>query len=859
MKIGEKGAAAASDAAADPAVRGEPAPRLATGLQFGEAEPEKKVSASGLKRLGTRLAGGATKRARPETGGASGSGTGQKQPMTAAKLARALAILAEDPLRPRRDVAADVGVGDGALNYYIGAGGKLNRMANVLAFPDFSANGASIKTSLTQLRHEDQVAQIEAAGTEPRRGTERRTYTAGDILQLLLDHEAGTGVKDNVTKRWTSASYWRKEKLAVRLATYEGYADSRAELEGVARRLGLIDVHESLPDAAAPARRAFDAHILVKALRQIRDRKLAQAAGRLDDPSLRQALHVGAGTQKNMLAAWVGADGRLKKPVRAISRLPGYEDVQPELKQLLAELEFHEVAAQLPDGPLANQTLSAEQIARALVMMANEPDRPSGEIALAVGLSGAALSEFVGRDGTCKNPDRIANLPGYGDHVETMRDAFQRMQRSDQAALLPAALAMESHGAVPAAQSALSSQAAKMTADEFLRKGEAHLPQVVEVARLVRDDPSIGLWNATQSARVSKALIRVFFDDREALRDAHAVGQMLRDVDAHGLASIEKLLARLDARLARSAGASASSGVGASTSAGARADPLADAPMKPLWIKGTGGSNDRVLIVDRNTVDPGQNVRGRRANIYAQNPSLVHGPRSYEPDRQRQPLRWLSTVIKEYFGSRAKFAGIGEVQCAFDAASRTIVVSSNKVSVNKEIRDFLHSGGLERLLNKPMPKYEGPAAARTAKHHAKLADRMNPAADPHFGSPSDDILAAIAERRFRVPTTPHTYDRKEVDLHAERRIKAFLREKMRASIDPANLAGTMRPCGTCSDEIGAAPDAHRGPFWASGAASAGVDIEASIERHAREGMGTSATRTKTGVTFAYDTDSDSDA
>ena len=41
-----------------------------------------------------------------------------------------------------------------------------------------------------------------------------------------------------------------------------------------------------------------------------------------------------------------------------------------------------------------------------------------------------------------------------------------------------------------------------MTADEFLRKGEAHLPQVVEVARLVRDDPSIGLWNATQSARV---------------------------------------------------------------------------------------------------------------------------------------------------------------------------------------------------------------------------------------------------------------------------------------------------------------------------------------------------------------------
>ena len=192
-------------------------------------------------------------------------------------------------------------------------------------------------------------------------------------------------------------------------------------------------------------------------------------------------------------------------------------------------------------------------------------------------------------------------------------------------------------------------------------------------------------------------------------------------------------------------------------------------------------------------------------------------------------------------------------------ASGTIVVSSNKVSVNKAIRDFLHSGGLERLLNEPMPKYEGPWAARIAGHHAKLSRRMNPAADPHWGSASDAVLAAIAERRFRVPTTPHTYDRKEVDLHAERRIKAFLRTKMRASIDPANLAGTMRPCGTCADEIGADRNAHRGPFWTSGAAIAGVDVEASIERHAREGMGTSATRTDTGATFAIDTDSDSDA
>ena len=110
-----------------------------------------------------------------------------------------------------------------------------------------------------------------------------------------------------------------------------------------------------------------------------------------------------------------------------------------------------------------------------------------------------------------------------------------------------------------------------------------------------------------------------------------------------------------------------------------------------------------------------------------------------------------------------------------------------------------------------------------------------------------------------MPTKPYMYDRKEVDLHAERRIKDFLRTKMRSSIDPANLAGTARPCGTCSDEIGADRNAHRGPFWTSGAATAGIDVEASIERHVREGMGTSSTRTPRGTTFAHDTNSDSEA
>ena len=885
LKIGEKAPAASSDAAANTNERTEPAPRSTSAVQFGTAQAQRTVSTPGLKRLGKRVADAAPKRARLESASASASRasgssagvalkretgavtqanasakagdaagssrSGTRQRMTAAKLARALAILADDPLRARRDVAADVGVGRSTLLTYIGVDGKLVGVSNVVAFSDFAANSESIKTSLRTLHHGDQVAELESAASAGGQGAERQALTARDILQHLLGREAGTGGKNPALRSWTSPATWEKDKLAQRLSTYEGYGEVRTELEGVAKRLRLIGAQDALPEAPADARRLFDARMLVQVLQQVRDRQRAQAQGRNDNPSLQQALHVGVGVPANVVAGWVGADGHLKKPVRLVSQLPGYSAAVPELRRLLTELAFGEVAAQLPDGPLATQKVSAEQIARALVMMADDRSKAVGKIAIEVGLSPAKLSGFVSRDGTFKNPEKVARMPDYGEHAETIRDALTRMQRPDQAALFPAAAQPDESEALPGTEPA--PRPSTMTADTFLRKAEAHLPKVIEVAQRVRDDPSVRLWDAAESAHVSKALLRVFFDDRGSLRDARAMGRMLSEVDAHALASIEQLMGRLQARLARASGEGSSAG--ASASAAARAD----AAMKPLRLQGAGRANDRVLIVDKNTVDPGPKVKGRRADIYAQNPSLVHGPRSYEPDRQRQPLRWLSTVLREHFADKAQFASGGEVQCAFDAASGTIVVSSNKVSVNKQIRDFLHSGGLDRLLTRPMPRYEGPLAERVERHHTKLANRMDPAADPHLGAASDEILAAIAERRFRVPTQRHEYDHKEVDLHAERRIKAFLRTKMRSSIDPANLAGTMRPCGTCSDEIGADRNAHRGPFWTSGAAAAGVDLEASIERHVREGMGTSATRTDKGVTFSYDTDSDSDA
>jgi hypothetical protein len=107
-----------------------------------------------------------------------------------------------------------------------------------------------------------------------------------------------------------------------------------------------------------------------------------------------------------------------------------------------------------------------------------------------------------------------------------------------------------------------------------------------------------------------------------------------------------------------------------------------------------------------------------------------------------------------------------------------------------------------------------------------------------------------------VPRSGHS----AVDLHAERRIARYMGDHFGRSMDRTQLAGTMRPCGTCADEIGAGPDEHRGPFWMSKSSRVGTVSDADIDRQARAGVGTSITLARDGrLTFGHDTDSDSDA
>lgn len=98
-----------------------------------------------------------------------------------------------------------------------------------------------------------------------------------------------------------------------------------------------------------------------------------------------------------------------------------------------------------------------------------------------------------------------------------------------------------------------------------------------------------------------------------------------------------------------------------------------------------------------------------------------------------------------------------------------------------------------------------------------------------------------------------------IKLHAERRIQHYVRETFGELLDRRLLAGTMRPCGTCADELGLDDGERRGPFWLSRAGQAFADTPRIIERNIASGVGTFVTKTREGrVTTDHDTDSDSD-
>ncbi|SFD73142.1 hypothetical protein [Paracidovorax konjaci] len=830
------------------------------------AQPRSSTAASAHPQLARRVASGqqegsaahrprtqaiarAPVKAEPLRTTGEGASASSSQPkaaktsrINAALIAQALSMMADNPLHSAREVIRDIG--RATLGDHIGKGGICRKPELLQTMPDYEDHKPSILASLRRLHQTEQADWLEkgmpGSGKRPlpdggtadppaakKARASRQPIHPEQIFQAMSDRLAsGRNLHGKNMEKWSNPEKWQQEKLATRLAKHEDYPLWRDRIEPLARRLGLIGAQENLPPGSA--RETFDAAKLVAALRLISQRTEAKASQRLDAPCLREALHDGVGVKKGLLYNWISAEGVLRKPPKSIEGLPGYEQHGPEIRELLTALGQQEFVAALDSGAPGLSPISARKVAKVLEMMCATSPRTQSEIAQQQELPLTTLTQYVRKDGL--NIDRLQRLADYGAHAGAIRAWAQRLGWKDQAAALP-----EPAGpSLPPATTGSS----RMEAALFLKQAPGYLDNVERVARMLRDAPATAIQAAADAQGAPRRIVRALLDERGRVRDLSGIGQLLSGVDGAASARIAGLLARLSARL----------------DPPPDAGPPQDSRVKMLRQKVGGTAPDRILLVDRHTRDPGQGAPDRLGSIYRQNSALVHPPRSYAQDRHAQPLRWLSTLLRQQFPETDS-----EIQCYYDAGSGSIIVSSNETGFNTTLRTFLAGEGMQALLAQSPPPAPIDNTQRALRHEAKLLARLDPASDPHPTPVSDEIFAAIAEQRFAVPDSNYQKDSRAVHLHAERRIADHLRDELDTPLDHTMLAGTMRPCGTCADELEVSPSTHRGPFWMSKSSRAYVEGQSDIHRQMRANIGSSITQARNGrLTFNHDTDSDSD-
>jgi hypothetical protein len=559
----------------------------------------------------------------------------------------------------------------------------------------------------------------------------------------------------------------------------------------------------------------MDARLLKQALQALVAHR-ESTGGR--GPGLTQAALAGMlsrhGSQVSLwtLADWLSADGRPKRAPSAVANLPGFAQEGDAILEALSALGHHDLAADLVDAaPGAPKEVRARDVVTALQALAESPSQGLPKACLDLGFSVAISKYFTSAGRPRTNVETVAALPDFAEHRDALVAALVALGHEADAAALPA-----------------PSMPLREAHDQLSRGFDA----VVQAVTAMRSQPSLSLVDAARAAGISPQLLGVLAGPDGSLRERASIDD--RITGDHGLIrpALSAMLDRLEITLA--AGPS-------------QAPP--SAPLKVIRLEGGGRAPDRSLIVHTDSLDVGPNITGRLRQLFKPDPSAVRGPRSYAEERPRQALRWLATVLKRQFPLGVEF------QCYFHRATRQIVVSSNVDEVNDGARDFLQGGGLEALLADVEPD----AAAqptREDRHRARLSRAMG---DMSLQDAAlEDVLAAMAERRFQVPARRYSISQKTFQLHAERRIKDFV-QMLDPRFEPQELAGTMRPCGTCADEVGLPHEATRGPFWHSRNAQVGTDTVAIIERNIAAGIRTSITKTRANkLSFDVNTDSDSD-
>lgn len=664
-----------------------------------------------------------------------------------------------------------------------------------------------------------QTAQTSAG---PVKGS-RQSTTADMVYRILLERSRGgstsvvaraAGVPDGTVSRWINAKRWQSDELPGALSNMQDYAKHRDAIDKLAKAMQLTS--EDLPPPAAKQRGQMTAPLLKAALESMLAKQGEPLLGRGRTPGILSAVAQPLGIDRRTLGAWITKDGTPAKPLDAFARLPDYEQVRSDLQSLFVRLGHREVAESLraPDDSGVHK-MTVALLVDVLRTFEQEPASSAGAIAAALGVQAPLIRKYVSLERVdLHEPELVRNMPDYAEHREALAAALVALGQEQQARALPLPL---------------------VDAEQLLKTLRNGMPRFVDAMKAMQDNPTLLPREAAIQADVPPEALMAVMDAGGVLRERSDVHETLSRLGSHLVPGIDEELARLRA-----------------IASGKTQLAAAPREMARFELPARGSIPAKVFIVRPSTGDPGPKAKNRLEKIYANNEELVRLPRSYETERPRQMLRWLSTVLNN------RFSAAREVQCYFHVGTQQIVVASNTNEANTELAKFFAEGGASELA----AHADASSGAREARHAGKLRKALADAANPIAGTGGDlqaQIRAAVKAGRFHVPLASFSERGSTVSLHAERRILHYLRETHGESVDRRLLAGTMRPCGSCADELGLDDEERRGPFWLSRPAQAFVDTPRIIERNIAKAIGTYVTKTREGkVTIDYDTDSDSD-
>lgn len=557
------------------------------------------------------------------------------------------------------------------------------------------------------------------------------------------------------------------------------------------------------------------------------------------------------GVSERAFRSWFKSDGTLRRsPAMLRAGLKGYYNTRDALQGAFERLGLHETAAKLPlrmNAELLVKLLEAKLQARgqghalSKQLLAETLKVPPTEIRYLVDPTG----KLVFNNGT------IRHYPGYAAQYDRIRSLLQQLGETGRAKLLARPATAGEQVALSINQNFyfLESALRLMRSDRALSLDEAAKrtdapPDLLKA--VVADDGTVHDFDDVRKRLLEIGPQVLGPEDAAQVHDTAAFRQQLEHWDEVAKRDLDKVLRRLQ----RHSPPMKQLNEEAKRNLGKVLQRLQD-PSLPMKTTRLRKFPVDLLFVTRNGAGPREEVTTVKS-IYGHNPKLVRVPRSFREERARQTLRWLSTVLKR------KFPDAVEIQAYYDRDKRTIWVSSNCTEVNVALRSFLRKGGLAEYFGKPPGSHE----TRTDRHAWKLHKALQPSAKQHPDELARNVLAAISSASFRVPDEDVYENGRSVNLHAERRIKRALMAQPGDKAMSLNLlAGTMRPCGICADDLGYPNFVPRGPFWLSRPAQAFADMPKVVESNATHAVQTSITLSKRNhkLTFSHDTDSDSDA